>query len=70
MVRFLLVAICVAPLTSGCAPTKQEEYELSYDECKRMQSDESHRFWKQPIAIQGCELIISEVEIERSHSRK
>ena len=60
-----LVIIAVM-FVSSCASTSQDEYELSYEECKNMRADKNHRFWKQPIAVQGCELIIFEVEVENS----
>lgn len=63
MPKTLITTSLVIAFLSACTPTKQEEYELSYEECKNMQADKSHRFWKQPIAVQGCELIIFEVEV-------
>lgn len=58
------MAITALIFTSACASTSQDEYELSYEECKNMSADKNHRFWKQPIPVQGCELIIFEVEVE------
>jgi hypothetical protein len=58
------LVIATAIFASACASTTPEEYELSYEECKNMRADQNHRFWKQPIAVQGCELIIFEVEVE------
>lgn len=66
MGRSLITAALVLAFLSACTPTKHEEYELSYEECKKMRVDKNHRFWKQPIAVQGCEMIIFEVEVENS----
>ena len=62
-IQFALV-ITALIFTAACASTTPEEYELSYEECKNMRADKNHRFRKQPIAVQGCELIIFEVEVE------
>lgn len=59
--EFVIATVIFA---SACASTTHEEYELSYEECKNMRADKNHEFWKQPIAVQGCELIIFEVEGE------
>lgn len=53
-------------VTSACASTTPEKYDLSYQECKNMRADKNHRFWQQPIAVQGCEMIIFEAEVENS----
>lgn len=60
----LRLVIVVVMFASACTSTKHEEYELGYDKCKSMRADKNHRFWRQPIAVQGCELIIFEVEVE------
>lgn len=62
----LAMVITALIFTSACASTTPEEYEFSYEECKNMRADKNHRFWKQPIAVQGCELIIFEFEVENS----
>lgn len=61
--------IIVIGFLTACTPTKQERYELSYEECKNMRGDRSHKFWHQPIAVQSCELIIFEAEAEISDER-
>lgn len=68
MERSLITAALVLAFLSACTPTKREEYELSYDECKKMREDKNHRFWNQPIAVQGCEIIIFEAEVEDSRA--
>ena len=67
MGRSLIIAALVLAFLSACTPTKHDdEYELSYEECKKMRADKNHRFWKQPIAVQGCEMIIFDTEVENS----
>lgn len=63
MERSLITAALVLAFLSACTPTKHEEYELNYEECKNMRADKNHRFWKQPIAVRGCEMIIFEAEV-------
>lgn len=57
-------------LIVSCTLTnKNEEYELSTESCYAMKEDKSHRYWKQPIAVQGCELLISEHEMQNFRER-
>ena len=50
---------------TGCA-SKELEYALDYPSCKEMRQDKSHPYWKEPIAIQGCEFIIFEEEVGKA----
>lgn len=49
----------------GCSTAKDNEsFELTLESCYEMKADKTHRYWKQPIAVQGCELLITEYELK------
>lgn len=55
----------------GCSSTKDNEsFELTLTSCYEMKADKTHRYWKQPIAIQGCELLITEYELKKFEEQK
>lgn len=48
---------------SACQNKSEEiEYDISYDECKRMESDENHRNWNNTVVAEVCKGVIFEVE--------
>ena len=50
----------------GCsANNSNESFELTLQSCYEMKADKNHRYWKQPIAVQGCELLITEYELKK-----
>lgn len=60
-----LLLIAVVFLTAGCAMTAHEEsYDLNLSSCLEMREDPSHRFWKNAVAVQGCDMLIMDHEME------
>jgi hypothetical protein len=60
----ILIPAWLGVLIAGCAgePVKPKEYELNYENCKAMAEDPNHPYRKEPIAIQGCEMILFEAQ--------
>lgn len=55
----------------GCSNTKDSEsFELTLTSCYEMRADKTHRYWKQPIAVQGCDLLIMEYEHKELEENK
>lgn len=55
----------------GCSSTESNEsFELTLTSCYAMKADKNHRYWKQPIAVQGCEMLITEYELKEFEGRK
>lgn len=64
--KAVLCTIGLSFMLCGCWPTKERyEFELSLESCYAMKNDHSHPYWKQPIAVQGCDMLISEFEMEK-----
>ncbi len=58
-----VISIGLFAMAVACTPTKEVEYVLNYEVCKQMASNPDHPYWKQPIVVQGCEMIIYDVEV-------
>ena len=65
--RVLGLYLIGAAMIAGCATgNSSDEYELTLESCYDMQSDKEHPYWEQPIAVQGCEMLISEYEMKKT----
>lgn len=66
ILRTVCLFLFATALLASCAITdKGDEYELTLESCYAMKSDNEHPFWKQLIAVQGCEMLISEYELKK-----
>jgi hypothetical protein len=55
----------------GCTSTKGDDsFELTLTSCYAMKADKAHRYWKQPIAVQGCGMLINEYELKELEEKK
>ncbi len=61
----LTAVVAIASMIYGCSNSKKENVviELSYENCKAMLSDKKHPYWNQPIAVQGCEMVVFDAEM-------
>ena len=60
-----ILFVFLSLLFIGCSSTKSNEsFELTLTSCYAMKADKAHRYWKQPIAVQGCEMLITEYELK------
>ena len=61
-----IIFVFLSLIFISCSSTKgNESFELTLKSCYEMKADKTHRYWKQPIAVQGCELLITEYELKK-----
>ena len=61
LMKFLIISLF---FISACQTSKEEEatYTFSYEDCKLMESDKTHRNWNDPAAVKTCQQLIHLVE--------
>jgi hypothetical protein len=71
VVSMKIIFVVLSLSLIGCNYTKKNDsFELTLTSCYAMKADKSHRYWKQPIAVQGCEMLITEYELKELGEKK
>ena len=58
-----VATLTCALILFGCVnPGNGESYQLTVESCYEMFKDETHPYWRHPVTVQGCDLLITEFE--------